>query len=417
MRRSKSRKGSLSQSPLADPQTLIHMLAVQMQDFLHFPNPDPLYVVLSAIAGNMVKGDPVWLMLVGPSSCGKTEILRMVSDLPRIYDISDLTGPASLLSGVGKKDIEKGATGGLLRQVGSRGILVLEDFTSSIMSMPQDRRNEILTAFRALFNGKWGRDIGTGGGRRLEWEGKIGMLAGGTSEIDRLHRQAAALGERWVFYRYESSDGKAQARSAIRRKNPQKQRQEIREWIVHFFETLEIRWPCEPKCPKKHEHLEEMDRRTPTDSESQRIISMATLVAAGRSSVSRAYRTHEVEFIDEPENPSRLSASLSQIYAGMEIIGLDATERWPLIQKLAFDSMPKSRAKAISLLWSKGTRLSPDQIGAQMGGLSKSTVKRLVEDLEILGVVHCNGRGKSKEVRLSKKSVEMADVGWKRRKK
>lgn len=65
----KSRKASFSDSPLANPSTPIHALAVQFQDFLHFPDPSPLYVVMGSMAANMMSGRPVWLMLIGPSSC------------------------------------------------------------------------------------------------------------------------------------------------------------------------------------------------------------------------------------------------------------------------------------------------------------------------------------------------------------
>jgi hypothetical protein len=43
---------------------------------LRFPDPRPLHAVLGAVAGTYFKGrKPVWLLVVGASSSGKTPVL------------------------------------------------------------------------------------------------------------------------------------------------------------------------------------------------------------------------------------------------------------------------------------------------------------------------------------------------------
>ena len=86
----------------------------------------PIYAVLGAVAANLLEGDPVWLGLIAPPSSAKTEILNSLSGLPKVVQASSLS-PASFLSATSKKGQDKEATGGLLRQIGEFGIIVLKD--------------------------------------------------------------------------------------------------------------------------------------------------------------------------------------------------------------------------------------------------------------------------------------------------
>jgi hypothetical protein len=93
--------------------------------WLHTPDLGLVHVQLGAMAGNLIEGtDPVWLMLIGGSSWGKTEHLQAASDLPYIHLAATLT-EASLLSGTPRKDKAAGAKGGLLREIGTFGIILL----------------------------------------------------------------------------------------------------------------------------------------------------------------------------------------------------------------------------------------------------------------------------------------------------
>ena len=85
------------------------------------------------VANRKLDGDPVWLMLVGGSGVGKTERLIPLAVMPDVVLESSITGPAALLSGTGKKERAKDATGGLLRKLPEGGgVLLLKDFTSII---------------------------------------------------------------------------------------------------------------------------------------------------------------------------------------------------------------------------------------------------------------------------------------------
>src|SRR5262249_3454596 len=119
------------------PVTLAQVARV-FRRWLYINDLGLLYAGVGTIAANYSPGDPTWLMLVGPSSGGKTEVITAMGGLPHVRCTSTLTESA-LLSGTAKKDKAKSAKGGLLREIGDFGILALKDFTS-ILSMNRDTR-------------------------------------------------------------------------------------------------------------------------------------------------------------------------------------------------------------------------------------------------------------------------------------
>jgi hypothetical protein len=65
---------------------------------LHLPDPTAVLAALATAAANRLPGDPVWTLLVGPPSSGKTEIIDSLQLLPKAVSVSTVT-KASLLSG------------------------------------------------------------------------------------------------------------------------------------------------------------------------------------------------------------------------------------------------------------------------------------------------------------------------------
>src|SRR6476646_2202173 len=104
MAKKKSARTSTTNSKLFDPDSPIHTLASKFQDAMYLPNPDALYAVMGAVAGNMLTGDPVWMMVVGSSGSGKTQLLKSLGKIKRIETVSSIKGEAGLLSAVKEKD-------------------------------------------------------------------------------------------------------------------------------------------------------------------------------------------------------------------------------------------------------------------------------------------------------------------------
>jgi len=107
---------------------------------LHLPDDDHVLAVLGAVAANLLDGDPLWILFVGPPGSGKTEVVQRLAGLDYVHPAATLS-EAALLSGVAKKATEKDATGGLLRQIGDFGIILTKDFSGVLYTGTPCRRS------------------------------------------------------------------------------------------------------------------------------------------------------------------------------------------------------------------------------------------------------------------------------------
>ena len=179
---------------MADKPVGLKQVLAAFQQWLYLPDLGVVEVALATYAANCIPGDPVWLLLTGPSSSGKTEVLNAVLGLPYIREASTLA-EAALLSGTPEQECASDAKGGLLCSIGANGILVIKDFTS-VLSMSRNARQSVLAALREVYDGKWTRQVGSNGGRELSWKGKLGLIGGVTSQIDSAHSVMSAMGRR-----------------------------------------------------------------------------------------------------------------------------------------------------------------------------------------------------------------------------
>ena len=246
--------------------TPIAWLVTKFREHLHFPDPTPLYVFFGAVAANLIEGDPVWPMLVGPPSCGKSEILSSALGLPGIHESARINGDAAFLSGTARKEKSKDASGGILRKVGGHGGVVINDFTS-VLTLPKDKLDAVLGVFRESYIGRWTRDIGSEGGRTLVWEGKVAYFGGVTGKIDEYHEANASLGERWIYYRMSPGDGWERAKRALNKRG-NAWRLELREVVNAMFAGLDLEFgKLDP-------------RRDLTDREELKLFQMGAVAAA-----------------------------------------------------------------------------------------------------------------------------------------
>ncbi len=167
---------------------------------------DAVNAVVATAAAERLAGDPLWLLLVSGSGNAKTETVQALSGAGAIVT-STITSDGALLSASPRRERTKDATGGLLRSIGSRGVLVIKDVTS-ILSMNRDSRGTVLAALREIHDGRWERNVGTDGGRTLSWAGRLAIVGAVTTAWDRAHDVVAAMGDRFVVLRMDSSVGR-----------------------------------------------------------------------------------------------------------------------------------------------------------------------------------------------------------------
>jgi hypothetical protein len=357
-------------APVVERQALEDVVAT-FRRWLYLPDPGALYVTLATVAANRLPGDPLWFLLVAASSSGKTEILFSLGGLPEVEPAATLT-EAALLSGVSRKDRDQAATGGLLPKIGRYGILTLKDF-GSILSMHRDARAATLAALRECYDGSWDRPVGVDGGRTLHWDGKLGLIAGVTTVVDRHHAVMDSLGSRFALYRVEVDDRKQQAGRALRhRRVSQQMRDELRDAVSGLFASIDLG----TVLPL-------------TETDEERLVTLADFVTLARSPVKRdAYATREIELVPDPEAPARFVNMLASLLDGLRLIGLDDDTAWTLTAKTAFDSMPAQRRKVLAHLHSLGDHdAATTRDMAIRLGLPTTTTRRVLEDLNAHGLV------------------------------
>jgi len=333
---------------------------------------------MGAMAGNMMTGTPVWLMLIGPPGCGKTEMLKSLARTG-IETVSSISGEAALLSGTRKKDIAKDATGGLLKVLGTNGCLVFMDFTS-VLSKSREAVNELLGILRELFDRTWSRDIGADGGRKMTHTGRVCMLAAATPAIDRAGEVSKEMGERCLYYRWPETTGYQESMSAVQDIEPDASELERQQLVEAMFAGLGLTI----KEPSKRRRLESW--------ESHKIVTLAQLGAKCRSYVPRDRYTHQIVDVASPEIATRMAKELTQLYVGMEALGNTQEEIWYALNKIALDSMTLSRRKVLEMVIEGRGHVKSEDIAGQIK-LSKRTADQVLEDLDMLGVVRRNGTG------------------------
>lgn len=361
--------------------------------YLYLPDPTPLEVTLATVAANRMPGDPVWTLVIGPPSSGKTEIVNSTLGLPHMHAASEIT-VAGLLSGTGRKDKSRQATGGLLKEVGQFGILVLKDFTT-VLSMNRDERSKVLAALREIFDGSWTRRLGTDGGQAFPWKGKLGLIAGCTDEIERHHEVIASMGDRYLRLRMPEVDPKQQgSRSQSNQGREVEMRRQLEAAVTEFFSGVDL---------SAGVVVQEGDQC--------RINALASFTALARSSVQRDGYRREIQFVPDSEMPGRLSKCMLSLFGGAIKIGLGGDRAFDLIRQVAFDSVPKVRRQVLREILEYPLYPTIAHLAAT-ARVPEITIRRALEDLRAHKVVeswHTNSNGAGEVWGLSADAAALLD--------
>jgi len=328
--------------------------------------------ILAAYFANLLPGPPVWLLLVGPASSGKTVTLNLLLGLPNIQEASAVT-EAALLSGTPGKEKAKNASGGLLRIIGAFGIVLMKDFTS-LLSMGKEKLMAVMAAFREVYDGSWKRDFGVDGGKSECWKGKLGILGCVTEIIDEKHEARQLMGERFMMLRASSSEENS-LRIADRALQERPEDASRSQEIQLLAQTLMDYFKAPAELPELTQELRD------------RIKSLAYVVSRARSAVDRNGYTREVESLPQPEEPARLSKQLKMSFFGFLAIGCTEAEAWNGVKRIGFDSMPAIRRRMLFRLHTVSGALHTADLAEETKGIHKLAIRAL-EELSFFGMVN-----------------------------
>lgn len=367
----KSQPGSAPKP--VEPVPVADALAT-FQRWLPMDDTAPVLAVAATIVANLADGDPVWLLIVGPPSGGKTEILSSCAGLPYMVPAATLS-EAALLSGTSKRERAADATGGLMRQIGDFGILLAKDFTS-VLAQNRDTAKAAMAAMREIYDGKWDRPTGADGGRVLHWSGKCGFVGGVTPSYDRYGSIVNTLGDRYMLLRLPNVDAAKQARAALAQAQHEKRmRAELATAMTGLIASAD----------KSLIHTEL------TEDETMALVTLASFAATARTAIERDGYTGELLVMPQPEGPARLIKAMRRIYGALGALDVDDDTRWQVIVRIALDCAPALRVPVMRQLIENTDVLGgaePQRTAAiaEKVGMVTKTASRVLDDLTLLGI-------------------------------
>lgn len=354
----------------AEPITLAHAHAVFRKWLGVTYDLQALDAVLAAAAAEQLGGDPLWLLVISGPGNAKTETVQALAGAGGVI-VSTISSAGALLSASPAKQRAKDATGGLLRKIGPRGVLVIKDVTS-ILSMPRETRGEVLAALREIYDGKWIRNVGSDGGRTLEWTGRIAVVGAVTTAWDTAHGVVAAMGDRFVLLRMDSRSMRVQAgRQAMANTGGEDaMRAELAEAVSGVLVAAD---------PSKAVALDHEETET--------LLGAANLVTLARTAVEFDYRGEVID-AHAPEMPTRFAKQLVQVVRGACALGLGRRDAMALALRCARDSMPPLRLEILEYL-ATHPHSSTSEVRRAIGK-PHTTVGRQLDALHALGLLTCD---------------------------
>jgi hypothetical protein len=356
-------------------------------------------IVASIVANSMKAGDPVWLTLIGPSSGGKSQIIRPFAQAHSklIHQIDDLT-PNTLISGT------QGLEGSLLGRIGAHGIVSMDDLTV-LFSKNSEQRAEILSQFRMMYDGRFSKSSGNRK-EAMVWNGYIGMIAGSTPSIYRYFSEVADMGERFISYRMKKYDTHKAVEFVTKSGLSSKEMTDriadaLRTYLLELLPTIP---ESTAELPPLHDE---------TKQAIQTIAEHSTLL---RTPVHVDERSGLVDEFPEPEMPFRVMKQLTALARALQVMAEIPTAPLPEDMTRALEwtgyslCNDKRRAWLRNLVGLKdaGKMLTARNLST-CTGLHTEVVKKELDQLQAIGIIRLlDEDGGHKKWEIANKS--MADL-------
>jgi hypothetical protein len=233
--------------------------------------------------------------------------------------------------------------------------------------MHAESRQEILSQLREIYDGSFKKAFGTG--KVLEWKGKLGFLAGCTPVLDSHYSIFSVLGERFITLRVKTPDPIEVSEYLIDQAGRETQ---MRETLAEAFAEMIHGIALVPTA----DIAIEPDVKV-------KLSRLAAFVVRARSGVVRDSRSRELEYVPEPEAPTRLTLQLRTLLQAITLLDAGFTQHraYRIVHRVGMDCIPQlrrrilERLKAWKSLWITTTQLS------DIMDCPTSTIRRACEDL------------------------------------
>jgi hypothetical protein len=314
-------------------------------------------IVLATAAAHYLKGEMLWLRLIGGSGSGKTELLRAILADPDSLALESLT-PAALRGGLADgSDL-------LARLDGKR--IIMKDLAAVIFAK-KDTRLELFGLLRGVKDGWLTADFGTPEGR-VERKTHFDWIIATTPIIESHRQMESMLGERFVDLQFRPGHREKMAYQALVN-NPKLD--EIRGELAASICSLLAGAKKKAKASPPKLSIKEM-----------RLISKwANATSLCRSPVN-VDQSGVLKSIPAPEIGTRLAQDFSRVALGLKLLGVDKWRAY--IQRLVWDCIPSARSAIVARL-----KLGPasEKSVAETTKIPLRSVQHYMQQLELLNVV------------------------------
>ena len=357
--------------------TKLKNIVDEFSKYIILKDPEILRMIFAAMVGNsIIDSDPIWLLIVAPSSGGKTTLLAPLVNIPHVYFVDDLS-EKSLLSGFkGKKETS------LLKIIGS-GHMVVSDLTSILLKNPVVK-GEILSMLKLVYDGILTRYTGLG---VLEWRGKIGAIMAGTPDVYEHMEAGRSTGERFTYYWLSQPTNEEIIAKQREVKISSKEITTIMaEFYAHYMEDI-------TGYAAKH-GIPELKL---TPEQEQEIQHAGIFCVLAKATIRRDFKSGKPDAIPNIAGAGRDIKIFSTVLRALLLMKTYEQEGRAvkiddsmihIIKKCAYSAVNRERRKVLEILVGNGGSLTGSQIGAYAGlGLEKDAVEQYLHPLHAVGLI------------------------------
>jgi hypothetical protein len=337
--------------------------------YVHLDDPGHVWFALAVAVSAALDGDPLWGMLIGPSSSGKTEAIRALDGLAEPVD--ELTAPALLSWTHGRQPRPTG----VLTRIGERGLVTVGDFSTVLATSDRGGRDQLFALLRRAYDGQVTRDLGNAPAP-LRWAGRLTVLAACTPAIDNYASHTDQLGPRWLYYRLAAGS------SAAKRATSRKARLRAGQLATYRRQGAELAGRIVPAARQRAATV------ALSEAAAERLDDLAIVCCFGRAVVPRnAYGRREIEGLAIVEEPPRLVAQLLLLARGLLALGMPEPATVGLCRRAALDSMPAVRRGLLEALATQGAVTVSE--AARRVGCHRHVARMALEELGAIGLAAC----------------------------
>jgi len=357
----------------------------EVQKYQYMEDTGVIDFTLATIISNRLKlENPVWAIIIGASSGGKSQILRPMSltDPKFIHRVDDLTENTFLSGSAGADKSLLTREGG----IGKHGMISISDLTV-LMSKSGESRATILSQFRMLFDGEMIKHSGSQA-KPLKWKGYLGVVAGSTPSIYSIFEEVSDMGERFVYYRMRDFDPFKATKLALNRKDfGQKLDDILSSFYREYIEKLIVKYADEdiPNLP---------------DDIEDRIIRIAQFAEIVRTAIHKDWQGTQ-DRIPVSAYPMRVAQQLRGLARSMMLMAHNengsyelSEDQLTIIEWVGYSLANEEKRATLKLVASLDYDLgvSPQALGDEIG-LNTSVSSLILDSLTAVKILKKTGNG------------------------